>query len=92
MHEDNVKRTYPLHDNGETRDKNNASTSRSISVFFSEDTDDDSSSMESSIEENQNRTLTPTNIEHHTQHKYNLQSISNVPDLSRIMSKPVEYT
>ena len=41
--------------------------------------------MENSIEEN--RVLTP-----HAQHRYNLDTTSHVPDMPRIISKPVEYT
>ena len=79
-----MRRAYPAHDNGDTRE-----TKLRIRPFFSEDTDDDSSSMG----DNQNRALTTTNEEFDTtQHKYNLRSTSNFPDLPRVMSKPEEYT
>ena len=66
MHEDNVtphlnpnvKRAYPVHDNGETREtKINLQPVDQYPFFFSEDTGNDSSS----IGDDQNRSLTPTN-------------------------------
>ena len=99
MHEDNitlhlhsnVKRAYPLYDNDETRKTKISLQSVDPFPFFAEDTDDNSmdnsmeSAMENSIE--QNRALAS-----HAQHRYNLRSTSNVPDLPRILSKPVKYT
>ena len=107
MHEDNitphlnpnVKRAYPVHDNGETRETRISLQPVESFPFFTEDTDDNSvdnslnnsvdNSMESALQNSieKNRTLAP-----HTQHKYNLRSTSHVHDLPRIMSKPVEYT
>ena len=99
----NVKRTYPVHDNGETREIRISFQPVDPFPFFSKDTDDNSvdnsldnsvgdsvdNSMENALEYSieKNRALAP-----HTQHRYNLRSTSNVHDVPQIMSKPIEYT
>ena len=91
----NVKRAYPVHDNGETRETRISLQPVDSFPFFSEDTDDNSvdnsvdNSMESALQNSieENRVLAP-----HTHYRYNLRSTSNVHDVPRIMSKPIEYT
>ena len=97
QHNPNVRRTYPVHDEGESKSTKLSLQQVDPFPFSTEATDNDSASEEEEdnvvddpqVNNGKEETAQQQNVQ--TVPRYNLRSSSNPPDLPLVMNKPIEY-